>query len=95
MDTVVINRAIKYRIYPNEYQKDLMNKTFGCVRKVYNMGLELQQGLHAADMKSMSRNELNQFCNHVWKDELGYLREVDKFALTESGEKPLPLGMGI
>ena len=84
MDTVVINRAIKYRIYPNEYQKDLMNKTFGCVRKVYNMGLELQQGLHAADMKSMSRNELNQFCNHVWKDELGYLREVDKFALTNS-----------
>ena len=84
METIVINRAIKYRIYPNEDQKDLINKTFGCVRKVYNMGLELQQGLHTADMKSMSRNELNQFCNHVWKDELEYLREVDKFALTNS-----------
>ena len=69
METIVINRAIKYRIYPNEDQKDLINKTFGCVRKVYKMGLELQQGVLMADMKSMSRNLLNQVCNHVWIDE--------------------------
>ena len=84
MDAVVVNRAIKYRIYPNEDQRALLSKIFGCVRKVYNMGLEVQNGLYAAGMKAMSPNELNRFCNHVWKEEWPYLREVDKFALTNS-----------
>ena len=30
------NLAFKYRIYPNKEQKLLINKTFGCVRFVYN-----------------------------------------------------------
>ena len=30
------NLAFKYRIYPNKDQKLLINKTFGCVRFVYN-----------------------------------------------------------
>ena len=29
--------AFRYRIYPNNEQKLLINKTFGCVRFVYNM----------------------------------------------------------
>lgn len=31
-----IIRAYKYRIYPNKKQKELVNKTFGCCRFVYN-----------------------------------------------------------
>ena len=31
-----IYRAYKYRIYPNKAQKELINKTFGCCRFVYN-----------------------------------------------------------
>ena len=30
------NLAFKYRIYPNKEQELLINKTFGCVRFVYN-----------------------------------------------------------
>lgn len=30
------NKAYKFRIYPNEAQKILFAKTFGCVRFVYN-----------------------------------------------------------
>ena len=30
------NLAFKYRIYPNKDQELLINKTFGCVRFVYN-----------------------------------------------------------
>lgn len=29
-------KAIKYRIYPNKTQLKLLNKTFGCVRKIWN-----------------------------------------------------------
>ena len=30
------NLAFKYRIYPNKEQELLINKTFGCVRFIYN-----------------------------------------------------------
>lgn len=31
--------SIKYRIYPNKEQIDLINKTIGCTRLVYNLML--------------------------------------------------------
>ena len=34
------NRAYKFRIYPNDEQKILFAKTFGCVRMVYNHWLD-------------------------------------------------------
>ena len=34
------NRAYKFRIYPNDEQKSLFAKTFGCVRMVYNHWLD-------------------------------------------------------
>ena len=30
------HRALKLRIYPNEQQELLINKTFGCCRQIYN-----------------------------------------------------------
>ena len=32
--------AVKYRIYPNKQQADLINKTIGCARLVYNLMLQ-------------------------------------------------------
>ncbi len=29
-------KAYKYRLYPNKAQKELIDKTFGCCRFVYN-----------------------------------------------------------
>lgn len=36
------NKAIKYRLYPNDEQKVMFAKTFGCCRFVYNQLLALQ-----------------------------------------------------
>lgn len=83
-ETVELNRAIRYRIYPNDEQAATMAQTFGCSRKVYNMGLELQNGLFKAGMQRMSKTDLNNFCNQQWKNDFPWLREVDKFALTNS-----------
>lgn len=33
---MIINKAYKFRLYPNEKQKEMINKTFGCIRFVYN-----------------------------------------------------------
>ena len=40
----VANRAYKFRIYPNDEQKILFAKTFGCVRMVYNHWLDRRFG---------------------------------------------------
>lgn len=37
------NRAIVYRLYPNKKQAELFQKTFGCVRFVYNQMLSVQE----------------------------------------------------
>lgn len=31
-----MNKAFKYRIYPNKSQKELLSKTFGCIRVIWN-----------------------------------------------------------
>ena len=35
-------KAYKFRIYPSEVQKELIEKSFGCTRFVYNNMLALQ-----------------------------------------------------
>lgn len=39
MSTRVVKRAYRYRFYPSPEQADLLNRTFGCVRYVYNRAL--------------------------------------------------------
>lgn len=34
------NKAIKYRIYPNEAQRQFFANTFGCCRKIWNLMLD-------------------------------------------------------
>ena len=36
----MFQRAYNVRLYPNEKQKVLLSKTFGCCRKVYNCMLD-------------------------------------------------------
>ena len=36
---IIMNRAIKYRLYPTTEQRIMFAKTFGCCRKVYNLML--------------------------------------------------------
>lgn len=38
---MTILKAYKYRIYPNHTQEVLLNKTFGCVRFVWNHNVEI------------------------------------------------------
>lgn len=37
---MIVNKAYKYRIYPNEEQKEKLAKTFGCVRFIWNKFVE-------------------------------------------------------
>ena len=57
-DDNVAYRAIKYRVYPTDAQCEKLSQTFGCVRKVYNDALSLQNGLYEADMPNRTERLL-------------------------------------
>ena len=75
----VVNRAIKYRLYPTEEQKVFFTRTFGCVRKVYNLMLS---------DKVKSYQDTGAFCNvtpAMYKERYPFLKEVDSLALANAG----------
>lgn len=71
----------KFRLYPNEEQEALLQKTFGCVRFVYNQCLAYKIDKYKTDGVSLSRIDINNYKNHILKAEYEWLKEVDKFAL--------------
>ena len=73
-----------YKLKPNKEQIIQINNTFGCTRFVYNKLLAHRQDTYENDNISLSRIDCNNYCNRVLKDEFPWLRNVDKFALTNA-----------
>jgi putative transposase len=76
-------KAYKYRIYPNQEQKEYFAKTFGCVRFIYNKML-------ADRIKSYNENKDLDIKNikhptpAQYKKEYEWLKEVDSLALANA-----------
>lgn len=77
-------KAYKYRIYPNKQQEEQIQRTFGCCRFVYNQILNYRHKLYETRKESMNKIACNNYVNQVLKKEYKWLREVDKFALTNA-----------
>ena len=77
-------KAYKYRIYPNSEQRIQIAKTFGCCRFVYNQTLAYRKEVYEKEKKSVSKTDCNNYCNRQLKKEYEWLKEVDKFALTNA-----------
>lgn len=78
-----VKRAFKYRFHPTDAQAAELSRTFGCVRKVYNMAL-------AARTEAWTRRERVNYNQTsamltVWKktEELAYLSEVSSVPLQQ------------
>ena len=79
----LLNYGLVLRIYPNEKQEILINKTFGCARFIYNKYLadrkewfkNTETTLRVNNYKTEVMNPLKQ------KQDFEFLKEVDKFAL--------------
>lgn len=52
------NKAIKVRLYPNEAQRCLMDKTFDCSRLVYNKGLDKRKKDYKRGKKNRIQSDL-------------------------------------
>jgi len=79
------NVAYKFRIYPNDKQKSMFAKTFGCVRLVYNKFLDRRIKQYKKDKTSVSYNTCAKEMAEMKKDkENSFLKEVDSIALQQS-----------
>ena len=74
------NKAYKYRIYPNKEQDVLIQKTFGCVRFVYNHFLEDRITAYTDNKESRTFFQQNKMLT-VLRAENEWLKEPDKNAL--------------
>ena len=72
------NIAYRYRAYPNETQSVLLQKTFGCVRFIWNRMLADSQAYYEKEQKA-----LNPLPAH-YKREYQWLKEVDSLALANA-----------
>lgn len=77
-------KAYKYRIYPDNVQKVQIAKTFGCCRFVYNQTLAYRKERYEKEKRYVSKTDCNNYCNRELKKEYEWLRDVDKFALTNA-----------
>ena len=71
-------KVYKYRIYPNKLQKEYLNKTFGCVRFIYNKMLS-DKIEYYEKTGEMLKNTPAQY-----KKEYQFLKEVDSLALANA-----------
>ena len=79
------HRGIKYRIYPTNQQKQLIAKTLGCSRFVYNHMLAASKEAHEKNESLCSRNKFNYLLTGL-KKENPWLAEVDSTALTSAND---------
>ena len=77
-------KAFKYRIYPNQEQKEMMAKIFGQVRFVYNLGLETKIMNYAGNKINVDCFDLNKQITELKNTDAPWLKESPSQALQMS-----------
>ena len=76
-------KAYKFRIYPTEEQEIFFAKTFGCVRKVYNLMLNDRKKAYE-EVKNDPSKKITFPTPAKYKKEFPFLKEVDSLALANA-----------
>lgn len=79
----LITKSYKFRLYPNQCQKQMIEKTFGCKRFVYNHFLAKSIEDYKQTKKSNSYNQNSKELTTL-KKQLSWLSEVDSWATQNS-----------
>ncbi len=65
------NKAFKFRLYPNKEQEELLAKTLGCVRFVYNKMLAERKEIYER-FKDDKENEKNKSFRHQQSTKMNF-----------------------
>ena len=80
-----MNKAYRYRLYPDREQAVLINKTFGYVRFVYNKMLAERKMIYEVyhdDREALKQQKYSLPADY--KKEHEWLKEVDSLALANA-----------
>ncbi len=75
--------SYKFRIYPTNVQKNLIQRTFGCCRFVFNHYLAMRKAFYEQELRTMSYYDCARDMTQL-KKSLEWLKEVDATALQSS-----------
>ena len=76
-------KAYKFRIYPTEEQEIFFAKSFGCVRKVYNLMKNKRKKAYE-EVKNDSSKKMTFPTPAKYKKEFPFLKEIDSLALANA-----------
>ncbi|MFD0770747.1 RNA-guided endonuclease TnpB family protein, partial [Bacillus sp. CGMCC 1.60114] len=77
---MIVNKAYKFRIYPNKKQEILIAKTIGCSRFVFNRFLARWNDTYKETGKGLTYNSCSAELTQL-KKEFIWLKEVDSISL--------------
>ena len=80
---MLVNKAYKFRIYPNKEQEVLITKTIGCSRFVFNYFLAQWHDAYKETGKGLTYHSCSSQLTQL-KKEFVWLKEVDSIALQTS-----------
>ena len=79
-----MQKGIKFRIYPNREQQDLINQTLGCCRLIYNKGLAMRKE-DCGNGDKIGYAQTSAMLTELKKSEnFAFLKAVDSIALQQS-----------
>ena len=79
-----MQKGVKFRIYPNIEQKNLINQTLGCCRLVYNRGLAMREDAYKSGNKIGYSQTSAMLTDLKRSDDFAFLKQVDSIALQQS-----------
>ena len=78
-----MNKAYKFRIYPNSEQRTMLSKTFGCTRMIYNHYLDKRIKLYEEEKITFGYTKCANDLTSL-KKEKEFLKEVDSISLQQA-----------
>ena len=79
-----MQKGVKFRIYPNKKQQNLINQTLGCCRLVYNLGLDMRNKAFENGEKINYSKTSAMLTELKRTNEFSFLRDVEAVALQQS-----------
>ena len=80
-----VRTAYRCRAYPDPAQQAVLNRTFGCVRKVWNTTLDARQQRYATEQTATSYAQTDRALTTMKKDpSLAFLNEVSSVPLQQA-----------
>lgn len=79
-----MNKGVKFRTYPNKEQQNLIDRTFGCCRLIYNKGLAIRDDAYSNGERVGYYQTCAMLTDLKRQADFAFLKDVDSVALQQS-----------